>query len=199
MPDTGTSDGDMFAFDLASVETYLVAGQVWKLAPIDLSWYPISAHLLQGDADADPLEEDREAPLDGDRERAELRARELGLPLAWPDRHGEAVPRAMRTATLAAEEGRGGTFMLAAARLAFAGGYNLDWDPDLLLDAASVAGLNPREAMLAADDHSRDPLFEEHAARLRSLGINRLPALRLSGELALGERAIDELIGSGCG
>ena len=188
MPDIGISDNDLFAFDLASVETYLVAGRVWKMAPIGLVWCPVSLGTLGPGATP--------SVLDADRGAAERRAREIGLPLAWPERHGESLPRALRVAALAAEQGRGGTFMLAAARLAFAGGYNLDWDPDLLLDAASVAGLNPRQAMLAADDHSRDLALEQQAARLRSLGISLLPALRINRELALGERAIGELIGS---
>jgi 2-hydroxychromene-2-carboxylate isomerase len=158
------------------------------MAPIGLAWCPVALATLAPGAPP--------GALDADRWAAERRAREVGLPLAWPERHGEPLPRALRVAALAAEQGRGGTFMLAAARLAFAGGYNLDWDPDLLLDAASVAGLNPRQAMLAADDHSRDLALEEQAARLRSLGISLLPALRVNRELALGERSIGELIGS---
>ena len=45
------------------------------------------------------------------------------------------VPAAMRVAHYAAQQGRGGAFVLAATRLAFAGGFDLD-DLEILTEAA---------------------------------------------------------------
>ena len=50
------------------------------------------------------------------------------------------VPAAMRVAHYAAQQGRGGAFVLAATRLAFAGGFDLD-DLEILTEAAAAAGL----------------------------------------------------------
>ena len=57
---------------------------------------------------------------------AEERAAALRLPLEWPERWPMPVPAAMRVAHYAAQQGRGGAFVLAATRLAFAGGFDLD-------------------------------------------------------------------------
>ena len=57
----------------------------------------------------------------------------------------------MRVAVLAAERGRGAAYVLAATRLAFCGGFDLD-DPEILAEAATASGLTYEECMLAADD-----------------------------------------------
>src|SRR3954447_22578258 len=57
------------------------------------------------------------------RAAAERRAAQLRMPLEWPDRYPVEVPKAMRVAHLAVEQGRGGAFILAAGRLAFCGGF----------------------------------------------------------------------------
>jgi 2-hydroxychromene-2-carboxylate isomerase len=188
MADIGTSQRDLFAFDLASVETYFVAGWVWGRVPADIAWCPVPLATLGFDSGY--------GGLDGDRSAAELRARDLQLPLAWPESHPDPVPRAMRTAALAAEVGHGATFMLAATRLAFAGGYSLERDVELLAGVAGVAGLEPHEARLAAEDRERDWALKTQAERLLEQGIDRLPALRLSGTLAVGEQAINALVRS---
>ena len=47
----------------------------------------------------------------------------------------------MRAAHYASEQGRGAAFVLAAGRLAFCGGFDLD-DPELLAEAAAAAGID---------------------------------------------------------
>ena len=61
------------------------------------------------------------------------------------------VPMAMRVATYAAEQGRGAAFAIAAGRLAFCGGFDIE-DPDMLAEAAAAAGLEVAEALDAAKD-----------------------------------------------
>jgi len=175
--------GDLFAFDLASVETYFVVGQVLSGASRAIEWYPVPADL----ADAGRLD-----GLDSDREAAERRAGELGMTLCWPKDHPDPVPRAMRAASQAAREGFGGPFAAACARLAFAGGFALDGEnPNAIEAAARVAGHDAAAVLAAADDqggHKLDSIL------LASLDIARLPAVRLDGILASGERAISELL-----
>ena len=72
-------------------------------------------------------------------EQAEERAAALRLPLEWPERWPMPVPAAMRVAHYAAQQGRGAAFVLAATRLAFAGGFDLD-DLEILTEAAAAAG-----------------------------------------------------------
>ncbi|MDQ3768323.1 MAG: hypothetical protein M3370_02430, partial [Actinomycetota bacterium] len=100
-----------FAFDLASPETYLAAERVDRLFG-DLDWQPVlTPHLLRRRIDAG---------------RTRRRAAALNMPLAWPVAEPRAALPAMRVASLADEHGRGGTFVLAATRLAFCGGFALD-------------------------------------------------------------------------
>ena len=57
----------------------------------------------------------------------------------------------MRVAAYAAEHDRGAAFTLAACRLAFCGGFDLE-DPEVLAEAAAAAGLGLEESLRAAGD-----------------------------------------------
>jgi 2-hydroxychromene-2-carboxylate isomerase len=177
---------DLFGFDLASVETYFVVGPVLNCASSTIEWYPVPAAQL-----TDPSRLDG---LDADREAAERRASELGMTLCWPKNHPDPVPRAMRAASQAAREGFGGPFVAACARLAFAGGFDLDGEnPNAIEAAARVAGRDSAAILAAADEHDRQQ-GKLDSVLLASLGIARLPALRLDGVLACGERAVSDLL-----
>ena len=70
----------------------------------------------------------------------------------------------MRVASLAAAEGgHAAPFVLAASRLAFCGGFDLD-DPEVLAEAAAAAGLGLPEVLAAAGDRSRDGEMEADGA-----------------------------------
>ena len=183
---------DVFAFDLASVETYLVATRVLERATPGTRWYPVSHEQLTGRPEL--------GDLDADRLAAERRAAELDLPLFWPDRHPAPVPRAMRAARYAAQHGFAGPFMQTCARLAFAGTFDLDGRcPDAIDAAAGRIAPHHKDAVLAAanDGHGQAPEGDPgDAAWLVAQGIERLPALRIGGALACGERAIHNLLRS---
>jgi 2-hydroxychromene-2-carboxylate isomerase len=116
------------------------------------------------------------------------------MTLCWPKNHPDPVPRAMRASSQAAREGFGGPFVAACARLAFAGGFALDGEnPNAIEAAARVAGHDPAAVLAAADEHDR-PQGKLDSMLLGSLGITRLPALRLDGVLASGERAVNALL-----
>ena len=126
-----------FLFDLACPFTYLAAERVER-AFDDVRWTPASTTALR----AGSLGSDA-AATEAVRVAAEQRAAALRMPLVWPETFPVDVPAAMRVAAHAAECGRGAAFVLAAGRLAFCGGFDLD-DPEILVEAAAAAGLGAR-------------------------------------------------------
>lgn len=166
-----------FAFDLASPWTYLAAERVERLFG-QVVWRPVLAEGL----DLPAVDEDR----------AEDRARELGLPLVWPEEHSSIRP-ASRVATLAVERGVAAPFVLAASRLAYCGGFALG-HADVLAEAAAAAGLGLEETLAAAGDASRDAAMEDGARKLVAHGAEHLPALRVGRLLFAGEHRLAEAL-----
>lgn len=174
-----------FYFDLAAPGAYLVAERVERCFD-DVQWQA-----------AVPW---RPAPLLGEAlartiAAAERQAVELRMPLVWPERFPAPVPAAMRVATYATAEGRGGAFAIAAGRLAFCGGFDVE-DPHIIAEAAAAAGLDIDEAARAARETRRDDLVAAAGRALWAEGCRALPALRTDGRLYGGEqRIIAALIG----
>lgn len=164
-----------FAFDLASADTYLAAERVDRLFG-DLYWQPVlTPQLLRRSIDTG---------------RTRRRAAALNMPLAWPVAEpGVAAIPAMRVASLAAEHGRGGPFVLAATRLAFCGGFALN-DPECLAEAAAAAGLSLAECLRAAADPARDASLATAGRILQARGADRLPVVELAGRMFCGEERV---------
>ncbi len=173
-------------FDLVSPATYLAAERVNHLFT-QIEWRPAFRDALSG---GDPIAD--AAARERDEMASAARAASLRLPLVWPE--GTSTARAaMRVASLACERGRGSAFVLAASRLAFCGGFELD-DPEVLAEAAAAANLPLRDAFEAATDERRDGPMVDDALRLLAAGADVLPAIRVgrmifSGEDRLGEAA----------
>jgi 2-hydroxychromene-2-carboxylate isomerase len=165
-----------FYFDLSSPFTYLAAERVDRLFG-NLVWRPVLEEVLQGPEPS--------------AEVAEERAHALGLPLVWPELGPESVRPAMRVASLAAEQGRAAAFVLAASRLAFCGGFELD-HPEVLAEAAAAANLGLEECLHAAGDIGRDGAMETGARKLLAHGADRLPAVRVGRLLFAGEDRVAE-------
>jgi 2-hydroxychromene-2-carboxylate isomerase len=174
-----------FFFDLASPFTYLAAERVDRAFDA-VTWTPACARTLR----CRTLPED-ERDAESIMELAEARATALRLPLAWPERWPVAAPAAMRVAHHAAQEGRGGAFVLAATRLAFAGGFDLD-DVEILTEAAAAAGLPLDAALHAAREPRRDGAIEAAAKRLLGAGVDRLPALVVERGVFWGEDRVGD-------
>lgn len=174
-----------FWFDLALPETYLAAERVDRLFA-GVQWRP--AVLRAGDGAA-PLSDPqaREAAMSD----ADNRAIALSVPLIWPDHFPAEVRPAMRAAALACELGRGAAFVLAASRLAFCGGFDLA-DPEVLAETAAAAGVPLDACIDAARDGGRDHAIEDEGRRLRAMGADRLPALRVGRLLFAGEDRLSE-------
>ncbi len=166
-------------FDLGDPFSYLSAERVERSFEA-VTWTPVT-HVRRR----------RDLSEAGVRATAEARAAELRMPLVWPERFPEPVARAMRAASLAAERGRGAAFALAAGRLAFCGGFDLD-DPEILAEAAAAAGVGLDPVLEAAGDRTRDTAMAHAGRVLRLAGADRLPALRVGSALFCGEERIAE-------
>lgn len=169
-----------FSFDLALPQTYLAAERVDRLFA-GVRWQPVSAAAVWEDG----------VPLDALAARAEQRAESLGVPLIWPEPLPSEVRPAMRVAALACERGRGASFVLAAGRLAFCGGFDLG-DPEVLAEAAAAAGLPLDDCLAAAGDAARDHAMDEAGRRLAAFGATALPTLRVGRRLFCGEERLPE-------
>jgi 2-hydroxychromene-2-carboxylate isomerase len=183
-PDAAGGPRVTFYFDLASPWTYLAAERAERLFGSG-RWRPAMGEALLGGSSApDPREE-------SERAAAERRAAELRLPLVWPEAWPDSGRGAMRVAALAAERGKAAPFVLAASRLAFCGGFELD-DPEVIAEAAAAAGLPLGDALAAAGDLRRDGGMERAALRLLRRGADELPATVVGRRLFAGESRLAE-------
>jgi 2-hydroxychromene-2-carboxylate isomerase len=162
-----------FFFDLSCPFSYLASERIER-ALGEVEWVPTAAVAFRGIARG-------EAP-EAVRADAERRAAALRLPLVWPDRFPAAAAGAVRAAVYASEIGAGARFVLAATRLAFSGGFDLE-DPEILAAAAAAAGVPLDACLAAAADPARDRPVHATASALRARGVRRLPAIRIGRQL----------------
>jgi 2-hydroxychromene-2-carboxylate isomerase len=175
-----------FYFDLASPWTYLAAERV-DLRFADVRWQPAIGEALPGGRDGVAL-----------RGAAEERAEALQMPLVWPEPQPAPGRSAMRVAAMAAEHGRAAEFVLAASRLAFCGGYDVD-DPEILAEAAAAADLGLEDCLQAAGELRRDGPMEQAALRLLARGADALPVLVVGRTLFCGEHRLPEAAAAASG
>jgi 2-hydroxychromene-2-carboxylate isomerase len=171
-------------FDLASPYTYLVAERIERRVA-DATWRP--ALLRASLRHADEV-----------LAAAQTRAQALRMPLVWPERFPSRVPSAMRVATYANEHALGPRFAIAAGRLAFCGGFDLE-DPDILAEAAAAAGLDVDAALLAARDPRRDHQIEMAGRAVGHAGGTTLPALEHERRIYCGEARITAWLSQAAG
>jgi len=174
--------GAAFFYDVACPFSYLVAERVERMLG-EVEWVPAPAVGLDGGA--------RWARFEATRELAERYATKERLPLVWPDWFPANTRLALRAASYAAENGAGANFALAAMRLAFCGGYDLD-DPEILGIAAASAGLPVDDCLLATREPVRDRVLWATARGLRARGVSALPALRLGRRFIESDRILIE-------
>lgn len=171
-----------FAFDLRCAWTYLAAERVDRLFRT-VRWVPV---MLPGTGTVPP-----DGLVSERRARVEARATTLRMPLVWPERDPVAGLGAMRIACYAAEAGRAAEFVLAAGRLAYCGGFDLD-DPEILAEAAAAACLPLELCLRAFGDRARDEQMRTAGRALAQAGVTCAPALRVSERWFCGEERIAE-------
>jgi 2-hydroxychromene-2-carboxylate isomerase len=176
----------LFFFDVSCPLSYLTAERIERTLG-EVEWVPVDGASLHLSA-AGP-EASHRGDLHGLRTRADSCARALRLPLVWPDRFPGAARCAQRAAAFACEIGAGAPFALAATRLAFCGGFDLE-DPETLAEAAAAAGVPLEECLSAAGETWRDEELEANADLLRAHGITALPAIRIGDQWFEGEAGL---------
>ncbi|HTP22539.1 MAG TPA: DsbA family protein [Solirubrobacteraceae bacterium] len=174
--------GAAFFYDVACPFSYLIAERLERVLG-EVEWVPAPAVGLDGGA--------RWARFDATRELAERYAFAARLPLVWPDAFPTNTRHALRAASYATENGAGAGFALAASRLAFCGGFDLE-DPEILGIAAGAAGLSIEGCLAAAREPERDRPLWATARGLHARGVKALPALRLGRRFIEGERILIE-------
>jgi 2-hydroxychromene-2-carboxylate isomerase len=168
-----------FFFDLSCPFSYLAAERVERVVG-DVVWIPTAGTLLrQGNEFSQPAV----------RAHAETCAVALRLPLVWPDRFPAETPAALRAAAYAAEIGAGSRFALAASRLAFCGGFDIE-DPEILAEASAAAGIALPDCFSAVGDLSRDDALHATARGLLAHGVRSLPAIRVGRHWFDGDGAL---------
>jgi 2-hydroxychromene-2-carboxylate isomerase len=163
-----------FYIDLADPATYLAAERVERL-PVPVAWQPAVVPT------ATPMP----------AATAMRRARELGLPVVWPERHPRALPLAMRVAAYAARQGRGAEFVLAATRLSFCGGFDLE-DPAVFAEAIAAGGLALDGALWAAGAEELDAEVRAAGRFLAEHGAASTPVVQAGRTLFAGEARLAE-------
>jgi 2-hydroxychromene-2-carboxylate isomerase len=158
----------VYYFDVTCPMSYLAAERVERSLG-QIEWVAIDGTAIRGDepgADNDEMT----------RIRAELHAIALRLPLIWPEPFTAGGVRARRAASFACELGAGATFALAAGRLAYCGGFDLD-DPETLAEAAAAAGVPLTACLEAAGEAWRDDEQRELSRTLAAQGVSEAPVI----------------------
>lgn len=176
-----------FCFDPGCPFSYLVAERIERRFTA-VEWVPVAASALSRH---EPwLNPGTARPL---RARAERRAAELRLPLIWPEHFPATGRAALRVAVYAVRAGVGPAFALAACRLAFCGGFDLE-EPLILVEAAAAAGIELDACLKAAADPANDEPLERGALELRAQGVTQLPAFRVGTRWFGGEARLAEAV-----
>jgi 2-hydroxychromene-2-carboxylate isomerase len=166
-----------FFFDLSCPLSYLGAERAERLLG-EIDWVPAAGNQLR--RGHGPL------ACSTEREQVERTAAQLRLPLVWPERFPFEAPRALRVASYASEIGAGAKFALAAARMAFCGGFDLE-DPEVLAEAAAAASVPFEDCLEQAGNSGWDAQLLATGDGLRRRGIERLPVVRVGPRWFAGE------------
>jgi 2-hydroxychromene-2-carboxylate isomerase len=178
------SPAPVYYFDVTGPMSYLAAEQIERSLG-QIEWVAVDGSALRGsesDAGNDDLT----------RAGAERHARALRLPLIWPEPFTDGGTRARRAASFACELGAGAQFALAAGRLAYCGGFDLD-DPETLAEAAAAAGVPLTPCLEAAGEDWRDDELCELGRTLWSQGVSDVPAISVGEHWYSG---VDGLMGA---
>jgi 2-hydroxychromene-2-carboxylate isomerase len=179
-----------FYFDLASPLAYQASERVLHAMPVATEWQPVLARELSG---AESFEAFR-CRNDEETFRLEVgrRAAELGLQeVRWPDPFPFDSAFAMRAATYAKSIGRIVAFAQAAFRQAFAGARPLDVADNVLI-AAAACEMHPSAVLKGAALRSVGEQLSAATSAAAALGVEDVPAVRVGGQVFLGERAIED-------
>lgn len=186
-------------FDLGSPYAYLTAERIAEMIPGPVQWRPVSLGALFKLTG-------RSSWSLGDPERrragvaeVERRARAYGLPpIRWPNPWPGNYLTAMRAATFAAQDGRGGEFALSAFRNAFQAGSDLSLLAHVL-EAAADAGLDPRAVETATADPQIKLALREATDAAHRAGVFGVPTIAVGARLFWGDDQLERAASTAAG
>ena len=174
IPQISNPQSPIFYYDVASPWSWLAAERLHSVLDEVPEWQPVLGR-----------------PEHVDRAAVERAAIEQGLPAPrWPEGFPFDGGPATRAATFAKQTGRAVAFSLAAMRQAFAAGRDLSVVDNVLI-AAAACELHPRAVIKALETRS----VVEAVVTAESLGLDRLPALRVGDTLVTGPDAPERAAG----
>lgn len=178
-----------FVFGAMSPYSWLAAERVESLlGPV--RWWPVFAGGLftaRGRPSWGLTGERAEALAD-----CEARAAAHGLgPITWPEPWPTLDLKIARAMTYAATEHAARQLALAAMRLAFREGRDLD-DADTIAEAARRAGLDPEATMEALGDEQIKRATRAVTDEAFALGVRGIPTIVLDGQLFWGDDRLDD-------
>jgi 2-hydroxychromene-2-carboxylate isomerase len=178
-----------FYFDLGSPLAYLAAERILHTLPAPTEWQPVLARELPAAESFQAFRCESEDQVF--RSETERRARELGLqPLRWPADFPFDSALAMRAATYAKSIGRTVPFAQAAFRQAFAAARSLA-QVDNVLIAAAACEMHPTAIQKGTELRSVREQLSAATAAAAAVGVSDVPAVRVGGEVFVGERALE--------
>jgi 2-hydroxychromene-2-carboxylate isomerase len=180
-----TAPGAAFFFELSNPLAYLAAERIERMLGA-VTWVVTAPLGRRGGPRR--LADAPEASLIA---AAEHEAKLLRLPLVMPDHFPCDARKATRAAAYAAANGFGTEFALAAFRLAFCGGFEID-SPAVLAEAAAAAGAPVRELLSASEDPRWDAPPAGAVRGLLGHGVGSTPAIRVASRWFEGMDAVGE-------
>jgi 2-hydroxychromene-2-carboxylate isomerase len=181
-----------FYFDLGSPYAYLMAERLPDLLDEPVDWQPVAlGALFKMNGRSSWALGDERRRKEGMAE-VERRAREYGLaPVRWPEQWPTNYLMAMRAATFAFAAGRGRDFTRQAFRDAFQRGHDLSL-PELVLEAAERAGLDPREVRGATQAAEIKGALRDATDAAHALGVIGVPTIAIDGETFWGDDRLED-------
>jgi len=188
--DAPANHAPRFFLDVGSPYAYLAAERIERVLPVAPVWEPVLLGAIfkatgGGSWARTPARAEGIAEV-------ERRAAAYGLPpIHWPDPWPNDGLAAMRAATAADLAGAGRAFLLAALRVAFRDGRNLE-DRDAIADAARAAGLDGDELLAATADPAVKARLRERTEQAVALGVTGVPSVAVRGEVFWGDDRLEQ-------
>jgi 2-hydroxychromene-2-carboxylate isomerase len=179
-----------FYFDLASPIAYLAAERILHVFDGPAEWQPVLARELSNGETFEASRHRTEEEIF--RAEIERSGAEQNLqPLKWPSPFPFDSALSMRVATYAKSIGRTVPFAQAAFRQAFAGGHDLA-QVDFVLIAAAACEMHPAAVIKGAELRSVSDQLSATTALAAEAGVTDVPAVRIEGQVFIGEHAVED-------
>jgi 2-hydroxychromene-2-carboxylate isomerase len=183
-------DAPRFFLDVGSPYAYLAAERIERVLPVAPTWEPVLLGAIfkatgRGSWSLTPARAEGIAEV-------ERRAAAYGLPpVRWPEPWPGNGLAAMRAATAADLRGAGRAFLLAALRVAFRDGRNLE-ERDAVATVARDAGLDAEELLAATGDPAIKARLRERTEAAVALGVVGVPSVVVRSEVFWGDDRLEQ-------